>query len=736
MYLQTETCRGSSPPGRRGLDCSKILLFLILLCCSASVFAVSGTLLDEDGEAISGATLKAGKHSVRSSADGSFRIDATADSVYISRIGYHPLVLSLKNLSGPIILQRSEIILPTILVRAEQPQSPSLNAFIINPDTNGNVASTSELLLSQPSFSSKDLRLSGERQTVSLLGSFNRHSLVMLDGVVLNPSGEAFDFGSIPLAQISQIEIIKGNSSVYGGSAAIGGIIHLHSKSLASDIFPQLNLSAGAGSFGLWKQSYGAAFGKDALSLSAEYSHQDARNDFFYDTPSFWNLEPELKRRHNRKTADSFWLKSGYRFKALDLNYALNLGSFVRELPGPINFLELYDASRLTGAYSRHSLKLLNSFRKTSSELILWRNSDSSSFSNLGSTNPFAASHYQQDQLDYGIKAGSSLFLEDSQLGMEAEFKRIGFSYKNLAVQNASQGDRANSALAFRAKHHFYPSFGDYSISGAVRGDLSERELHPTWRVENELSLPVLDKLKLGAYLGTAFSQPSLFDMYWIGDSETVGNPELDSESSLGYNLYAEMGLDPFSLRIAWYQNWVDQLIQWRQYYLNGANWKPFNVGSAEISNLELESTWDISTYIGFSGSVTFTKALDKSSNPDGSPSPSYKKRLVYTPDLKAALKLSIGDEKRGFSFSYSYTGEQYSTVDNLIAPLPPFDLIDASAFYRISLPYFDLRLDLKASNLLDKRYDIYAYTPQPGFNWQTGISLSSKLQDLNRKNK
>lgn len=731
MYLKTESCSGSSPPGRRGLDCSKILLFLILLCCSASVFAVSGILLNEDGAAISGANIRAGKKTARSSLDGSFRIEATADSIYISRIGYHPLVLSIKTISSPIILQRSEIILPTILVRAEQPQSPSLNASIISPDTNGSMQSSAELLLSNPSFSSTDVQLGGERQTVSLLGSFNRHSLVMLDGVVLNPSGEAFDFSTIPLAQISYIEIIKGNSSVYGGSAAIGGIIHLHSKSLASDSFPQLNLSAGAGAFGLRKQSYGASFGKDALTLSAEYSHQDARNDFFYDTPSFWNLEPELKRRHNRKTADSFWLKSGYRFKALELNYSLNLGSFVRELPGPINFLELYDASRLTGAYSRYSLKMLNSFRKTSSELILWRNSDSSSFSNLGSTNPFAASHYRQDQLDYGIKAGSSLFLEDSQLGMEAEFKRIGFSYKNLASQNASKGDRTDSALALRAKHHLYPSFGDYSISGAVRGDFSSGELHPTWRLEHELSLPVLDQLKLGAYLGTAFSQPSLFDMYWIGDSETMGNPELENESSLGYNLYAELGLDPFSLRIAWFQNWVDQLIQWRQYYLNGATWKPFNVGSAEISNLEMESNWEISTYLGLSGSVTFTEAIDQSLNPDGSPSPGYKKRLVYTPDLKAALKLSLGDDKRGFSLSYSYTGEQYSTVDNLIAPLPPFDLLDAALFYRISLPYFDLRLDLKANNLLDKRYDIYAYTPQPGFNWQTGISISTHHSNL-----
>jgi outer membrane cobalamin receptor len=267
----------------------------------------------------------------------------------------------------------------------------------------------------------------------------------------------------------------------------------------------------------------------------------------------------------------------------------------------------------------------------------------------------------------------------------------------------------------------------ELKLLAAGRGDYSEQELHPTWRIENEIILPFKHDLRLGGYVGTAFSQPSLFDMYWIGDSETQGNPNLKSESSTGFSLYSVLGIGRVNLKLAYYYNHVDNLIQWRQYYMNGVSWKPFNVGTADIRNFEAETDLRLGKHLSFISSVTFTDAVDKSTNPDGSPSPTYDKKLVYTPDTKVNARLSFGGEKLGASLSYAYTGRQYSTVDNLIEPLSAFYLFDAAAYYVLPLPFMDVRLDIKANNLLDKRYDIYAYTPQPGFNWSGMLSLSTK---------
>ncbi|MDZ4121590.1 MAG: TonB-dependent receptor, partial [Candidatus Cloacimonadaceae bacterium] len=167
--------------------------------------------------------------------------------------------------------------------------------------------------------------------------------------------------------------------------------------------------------------------------------------------------------------------------------------------------------------------------------------------------------------------------------------------------------------------------------------------------------------------------------------------------------------------------------IQWRQYYLNGVSWKPFNVGKADIQNYEIESLIQLGKLLTLNGSITFTEATDISKNQDGTPSPTYQKKLVYTPDLKAVVGLAMADDKRGISIRYSHTGKQYSTADNLIAPLPAFDNLDAALFYRISLAIIDMQIDLKVNNIMNKRYNIYAYIPQPGINWTARISLSAK---------
>ncbi len=705
------------------------IVILLQIVSLSILHGVNGKIITPGGEPIAGATISDGITAVSSAGDGTFSFKTEADSIFVSRIGYHRRALNRRKLPNPIVLVSSDIVLPTVRVKALEykPITPSIIALVIHPDTNARVESATDLLLENPSFSTTDIKLSGERQTLSLLGSFNRHSLVMLDGVVLNPAGEAFDFSKIPVGQIDYIEIVKGNSSVYGGSAAIGGIIHIHSKSAAARMMPEAKVSAQAGSFGLYRQVYAAAISQRFMALNAEYSHQTAANNFPYNTPAFWNDEPELPRLHNRKTADSFYLKSSVFNQASQLDYSLNAGSFIRQLPGPINFLSLFDASRLTGAYTQHSLRGYTVYNSLAGELLLWHNKDSSTYSNLMSTNPFGANNYKQNQYNSGIKAGSSYSTQSSKLGINAEYSTTEYSFNNYLSGTLSTGERENSALSAVAQKSFYPAYMELKLLAAGRGDYSEQELHPTWRIENEIILPFKHDLRLGGYVGTAFSQPSLFDMYWIGDSETQGNPNLKSESSTGFSLYSVLGIGRIKLKLAYYNNHVDNLIQWRQYYMNGVSWKPFNVGTADIRNYEAETELKFGKYLGFVGSVTLTDAVDKSINPDGSPSPTYAKKLVYTPDAKANAKLSIGGSKLGANLSYSYTGRQYSTVDNLIEPLSAFDLFDAAAYCVLPLPYLDIRLDLKANNLLDKRYYVYAYTPQPGFNWQAGISISTR---------
>ncbi|MCK9557812.1 MAG: TonB-dependent receptor [Candidatus Cloacimonetes bacterium] len=707
----------------------KVLMLCALLLCSSAIFAIGGKIVDSDGDPVSSASVSDSRHSTYSREDGSFYLATEADSLHIHRLGFHDRTISTRDLKAPVVLVRDDIVLPSVWVRAIEyrPNSPSLNSSIIHPDTNAGINNSNDLLLQNPAFVTTDTRLSGERQTVSILGSFSRHSLVMLDGVVLNPAGEAFDLSRIPIGQISHIEVIKGNSSVYGGSAAIGGIIHIHTKKADDARAAEAEIYSSMGSFGLYKQAYRLLINRDALSLKAEYMHHTALNNFTYKTPDFWGIEPELEREHNKKTGDSFYAKARYSKDASELSYSINMGSFVRQLPGTINFLDLYDNSKLTGNYAQHNLRGILSHRDFAHELLLWWNRDFSIFTNQGSTNTLAKSHYDQTQQSRGLKLSNNLNLEETKLGVNAEYSTVDYDYFNRLSNIKTTGERDNSAIAVQAQQVWYPGIMSYKALGAFRADYCEDKVQPSWRLEQELQVPLGFELTIGGYVGTAYSQPSLFDMYWIGDSETQGNPNLKSESSFGYNMYAEANTGKARWKIAYYQNLVENLIQWRQYYLNGISWKPFNVGKARIRNYEFETQMQISRLLKVNAGVTFTDAKDVARNSGGIPSPSYNKKLVYTPAMKAVAMLNFGNDIRGCSLQYNYTGEQYSTVDNMIAPLKGFDTLDTAGFYRIGLRFIDIRCDLRVNNILNKMYEIYAYTPQPGINWETGISISTK---------
>ncbi|MEJ2356220.1 MAG: TonB-dependent receptor [candidate division WOR-3 bacterium] len=68
----------------------------------------------------------------------------------------------------------------------------------------------------------------GSLSQASVRGNAPKHTLIMLNGHRINdPKTGGFDLSAIPLNAVKRIEIIKGSSSVFQGSNAIGGIVNL-----------------------------------------------------------------------------------------------------------------------------------------------------------------------------------------------------------------------------------------------------------------------------------------------------------------------------------------------------------------------------------------------------------------------------------------------------------------------------------------------------------------------------
>jgi outer membrane cobalamin receptor len=232
--------------------------------------------------------------------------------------------------------------------------------------------------------------------------------------------------------------------------------------------------------------------------------------------------------------------------------------------------------------------------------------------------------------------------------------------------------------------------------------------------VEDVLSLEGTIDLQAGGYIGTAFSLPSFYDMYWKGDAQSLGNPDLKPETSHGGSAWVSAQYREYSLKASRFINNVDELIQWQQVYLFGTVWKPFNLGRATISNWEIAARAKPLPWLQYSGSLTLTKSTDKELD----------KHLTYTPDTRWVNTLSLSRKNTSLDLTLDTTGKQWTTRDNLIAPLPAVTLLNTSLHRDFVLGRFKAAISLKLNNLFDKQYEVYAYVPQPGFNWLGGLSL------------
>ena len=712
----------------------KALCLLILCLCLPALMlgaVYRARIIDEAGRPIAKVLVQGGKAHAFSDNEGYFSIKTEAALLSFSRLSYHSRELSVQDLPKNIVLKADPLALYTVRVydHYQSAAAPALDAKIIYPDTNSGGGSSADLLLKQHSITSTDIPLTGEFQSLSILGNLSRHTLVMIDGVAVNSAGEAFDFSRIPASQISHIEIIKGSSSVYGGSSAIGGIVNIITTSPQEHA--KAEVETGFGSFGMNSQRYLASLARSNYSLSAEYSHYAARNDFKYE-PS-WEPNAEYPRLNNSKAADYFFLKSMYHGKKHYWEALFNYNSYKRELPGPISFPALYDAAEQSGANLFAKLSQVYIHEAFKNEVSLSLEHKKNTYTNLESSSFIAYDHYRQLYYNPLLKDKLSLNFSGFDLGLSGEFQPVYYDYDQYPIANYhfdfKDYQNLNTALGARLEKGM--ELGALSSRGslALRQDWTTNEAHTTWRAEqqNTLYLPV--EISLEGSIGTAFSLPSYFDMHWIGDSQSLVNKALNSETSFGYHLGLDLKHSLFESSAAYYFNDIDQLIQWRQYFLNGSTWRPFNVGRAKITNWEFAFSLFPLMPLKLDAGLTLTQARDFSKNAQGQPSSTYDKYLPYTPEYKGSVAAVYSQKLYGLSLSYDFVGEQYSTVDNLAGSLPAFDLLSFSSYLKYPFRSVEALLDLRLNNLLGKRYEIYAHIPQPGFNWNLGLSLSYTLQ-------
>ncbi|PID28577.1 MAG: hypothetical protein CSB55_04400 [Candidatus Cloacimonadota bacterium] len=697
----------------------KFIFFLLLLSC---LHAVSGFVFDENKKPVANVAVISGNNFTVSNEKGYFNLTDVADSLRFHRAGYRDLTVAATSLKNKIILKTKDYELPEFTVSAKTDQSYRLrgNKKVIRIKESDFSESTDMIIKEELGLDTSLNNLAGEKQTVKLMGMSDKNTLVMLDGIPLNNNGQAFDLSLIPAEIIKHIEIKQNSGSTDAGSGAMGGVINIVSKSSSdlnfSDTFES---KAEFGSFGLKKQLISVYRNTGKMNTSLTVKKEYARNNF-----RFHNVitDENLTRKNNKFSGLHITFGSNYFIKNFKLKNRIIINDIKKGLPGPLNQSDVFKSSFLRGLKADVSSSLIHSSEKSQASLTLFGFRDRSLYDN-SETIFFVWREQGRTEYDrIGTKAYYNFDLSEVNFSFKTGFTEDRFAYFDL-LKPDKPGNEIFQDTYFISQHSDWEKeISRYKIkmNASYRADIYERKSETnsehSWGFDSELSVDWKLITVLRVNFARGFTLPSFYDLYWIGDAQTMGNPDLKPEHSESYNCGLELSCEVFSVSADYHHADIEEMIFWHR---STKGWKPDNIADAEYANWEFKSKLKLLNAWSLNGVYVKNECYDKTKNGDF-----YDKFLMNVPFdiLNVGLVYETGLFSAGLK--YNKTGKRYMTRDHLNGTLPSFELIDANIniFKNFDNIYFTLYANF--NNIADKQYEEFSMMPKPGFNWSSGLKF------------
>lgn len=652
-----------------------------------------------------------------------------SDTLFFHKIGYKDKIVLAKTLDSQ---KKIKMLLQPFqgkkikVVGKESNVLPNLSDKIVIQNDIGN-GSAIDLIENAPSVNIHGIGLNGEEQTASILGHHGRHTLVMIDGIAQNQDGKAYDLSQIPSEIIQNIEIITDNSGSEGGSGAIAGIININTKkSFGSN---SVSFSKKIGSFGLQKESYGYSFGTINYNGIVHFDKVFSRNDFKYKQKVESHFE-EIKRKNNEKKSYNFSSKMNYHKGNFHLDYSILTNQFQKYLPGNSEMLLLYENSHLDGYDINQRIDAGYSSKKYILKNSFYDNKKHSSYKNLlapiSMYKNYGISNYEIVGDVFKLKS-TYHFPLNFETGLD--YKKQSYKYDDVYFGLSNLPKTSQYNFGYFSK--FIMNYEGFPISNksilSLRYDKNERfNDFLSYKFSSQMKFTFLVETTIGGNIGNAESLPSFYNLYWKGDSQASGNPNLVPEKSKGYELFGSIKYDLLKLKFSYHKSDVENLIYWYRSF-NGS-WKPDNLVNAEYQNYVGNVELRISKNIRFVGNYTTTLALDKSKKDDGTHSQFWNKHIVYTPIYKQNYSLNYKSRVFKFQFGYQHTGKQWITRDNIYTPIKDYEILFIKNSFKLEFRKYNILLSSEFNNLLNTEYEIYQHTPQPGFNWGLSVIIKIKM--------
>jgi vitamin B12 transporter len=543
---------------------------------------------------------------------------------------------------------------------------------------------------------------------VRIRGAEGNHTLVLIDGIVANNTGDGeFDFSNLAADEIDRIEIIRGPMSGLYGSNAVGGVVNVITRRGNGPLSASIQTEIGS----LATKNYIGRIsgGSDKANLSVAYQWRDTNG---------FNISP-VGSEDDGSRLSTFSLRAGAKvWENATLDVVLRRVDNRGDRDGFGDFLA--PAGSLAQSYDDGSIfsnrilmaganlkwdtfggALTHEFRANHNGTIVTDQDASfgSSAKNTSDVNSFAyAATYRFDTGPWVKHSLSALVQNDDE-----RFTPAGTFADGL--------ERERGRMAFAGE--WRGGFGDrlFLTANIRRDDNDSFQDFTTWHAAASLKLPEL-ALRPHASVGTAVKLPTMFEQF--GTSQFfVPNPALSPEESFGWDAGLEFTLlkGRATLDITYFHaDLTDRINGTAPGPLPGTLTAINLPGQSLRQGVEIGTRYKLASNLILGGAYTYTNAR----NPDGleevrRPPHSVRADLTYTwAEGRGSLRLAA---------NYNGTMQDVAFVLPNFFPQPrvdlaPYWLVNAAVSYKLQP---GVELFGRVENLLDQHYqEVFGFDAAP----------------------
>lgn len=511
---------------------------------------------------------------------------------------------------------------------------------------------------------------------IFIQGSPSTHTMIIIDGIVQNPSGEAFDFSRLSGSQIKQVKILKGDHSTQFGLGAAGGVVNITTINKGS----------------LCKHTATAAIGgmhSQKLNTHICKSFSTMRFNFVGNilNDNGYKVSPEKHATTKPKTAHDYAIQSSYDSESSQLNL-----QFEQKRQKEYLMAGAYkDANNNQSFLTQNSAKLgyftaLSEYQTLDFEVshtILNRRF----YHPLSEDNDFLI-NYQDEEENTLIDAKSSWFYEQATLNTGLLVKDSKYNSIDKTTDEKGKFSRENEEIFLHLSNQLTQQL---KVSGGARWVPKEESLPRffgfSWNPEQSI--------EFGGKISVGATQPTLFQKF----SPKYGNTQLSTESTDYYGIYIEKKNETYYHRSDLYFKKIDQLIDYdtiTEKYLNIR-------GNNKIKGIDIDNKLYLEPF-HFGLQLSYLTAVNQ--NNQEMPRRANFKANIYGEKASGTSK---------YRLSIFYKGARKDSI-GAKKHLSPYSLIDLSMERPLTR---SLSLGLLVNNLLNRRYeDVAGYLGRPRNIW------------------